>query len=185
VTDEHLQDDTFLSTGGALRGRLWQELESEQARRDVAATGRRFGLYQVIRELGHGGMGTVYLAERADGQFQQRVALKVLRPDLESRDVLARFEQERQILASLNHPAIARLFDGGSAVDGSPYFVMEYADGVPIDRHCDAQRLSVNERLRLFMRVGEAVQHAHRNLVVHRDLKPSNILVTAAPHCTP
>jgi eukaryotic-like serine/threonine-protein kinase len=180
VTGREPRDlDTFLPPGGALRGRLWQELQSDLAGRQALEAGVRVGPYRVVRELGRGGMGTVYLAERADGQFQQRVALKVLRPEMETEEVLRRFEQERQILASLHHAGIARLFDGGRTDDGRPYFVMEYADGVPIDGHCDANGLPVEERLRLFMKVGEAVQHAHRKLVVHRDLKPSNILVTA------
>jgi serine/threonine-protein kinase len=179
VSDEETRDDGLLQSGGALKGRLWQELEQDLAGGEPAPPGARVGPYQVVRELGRGGMGTVYLAERADGQFQQRVAIKVLRPDMASDDILQRFDQERRILASLQHAAIARLFDGGTTDDGRPYFVMEYADGVPIDAHCDARSLPVEDRLRLFLRVGEAVQHAHRNLVVHRDLKPSNILVSA------
>ena len=138
----------------------------------------RIGPYRVVRELGRGGMGAVYLAERADGQFEHRVALKLVRGGFESADLVRRFLDERQILARLEHPHIARLLDGGVTDDGIPYFVMEYVEGEPITAHCDRHRLPVDARLRLFTAVCEAVAHAHRNLVVHRDLKPSNILVT-------
>jgi serine/threonine-protein kinase len=138
---------------------------------------RRIGPYKLIRELGRGGMGTVWLAARADEQFEKRVALKVVRAS-DSQEVLRFFRRERQILAGLEHPNIARLLDGGTTDDGLPYFVMEHVEGVPIDRYCDEHKLSVPERLRLFEGVCSAVQHAHRSLVVHRDLKPGNILVT-------
>jgi serine/threonine-protein kinase len=138
------------------------------------------GAYRIVRELGRGGMGTVYLAERDDGHFTHTVAVKVLRRGLDAEDVVRRFVAERQILATLQHPNIARLLDGGVADDGRPYFVMEYVDGEPIDRWCDARRLPVRERLRLVRDVARAVHAAHRALVVHRDLKPSNIMVTAA-----
>jgi serine/threonine protein kinase/tetratricopeptide (TPR) repeat protein len=140
------------------------------------AVARRIGAYQVLRELGHGGMGTVFLAARADDQYQKRVAIKVVRGGAE---VIRLFRRERQILAGLEHPNIARLLDGGTTDDGLPFFVMEYVEGEPIDRYCDAHALSTHERLRLFQGVCAAVQHAHRNLAVHRDLKPGNILVTA------
>lgn len=136
------------------------------------------GRYRVVREVGRGGMAVVYLAERADGEFRQSVALKVLKRGVDTDDVVRRFAQERQILAAASHPDIARLLDGGVTRDGRPFLVMEYVDGQPIDEYCDAQRLSVDERLRLFVRVGRAVAEAHRNLVVHRDIKPNNILVT-------
>ncbi|WP_054683805.1 serine/threonine-protein kinase [Rhodothermus marinus] len=138
----------------------------------------RLGTYRPIRLLGQGGMGLVYLAERADGAFEQQVALKVVRPDLLDRTFIRRFLQERQILAQLNHPGIARLLDGGALPDGRPFLAMEYVDGTPIDRYCDDHRLSIAARIRLFDQVLEAVAYAHRHLVVHRDLKPSNILVT-------
>jgi serine/threonine-protein kinase len=137
------------------------------------------GPYRVVRELGRGGMGTVYLAERDDGQFARAVAVKVLRRGLDAEDVVRRFLAERQILATLEHPNIARLLDGGVAADGRPYIVMEYVDGAPIDRWCDERRAPVAERLRLVRDVARAVHAAHRALVVHRDLKPSNVLVTA------
>ena len=141
--------------------------------------GRRIGPYVVIGEAGHGGMGVVYVAERDDGQFRQRVALKVLPRGIESDHAIRRFLDERQILASLAHPSIARLLDGGVTDDELPYFAMEYVDGTAIDRYCDEHRLGIDARLRLVASVCDAVQYAHQNLVVHRDLKPSNILVTA------
>ena len=141
--------------------------------------GEPVGPYRVVRTLGQGGMGTVYLAERADGQFEQRVALKLIRPGMGRQEILRRFLQERQILARLQHPNIARLLDGGITAEGQPYFAMEFVDGQPITEYCDEHRLDLDGRLRLFMPVAEAVAYAHRNLVVHRDLKPSNILVTA------
>jgi eukaryotic-like serine/threonine-protein kinase len=139
---------------------------------------RRIGAYRVLRELGHGGMGTVYLAARADDQYQKRVAIKVVR-GLDSDQIVRHFRRERQILAALDHPNIARLLDGGTTEDGLPYFVMERVEGEPIDLFCDERKLSVQERLRLFQGVCAAVQYAHQNLVVHRDLKPKNILVDA------
>ena len=139
---------------------------------------RRIGAYRVLRELGHGGMGTVYLAARADDQYQKRVAIKVVR-GLDSDQIVRHFRRERQILAALDHPNIARLLDGGTTEDGLPYFVMERVEGEPIDLFCDGRKLSVQERLRLFQGVCAAVQYAHQNLVVHRDLKPKNILVDA------
>jgi len=139
---------------------------------------RRIGPYRVLRELGHGGMGTVYLAARDDDQYQKRVAIKVVR-GLDSAEVVRHLRRERQILAGLEHPNIARLLDGGTTEDGLPYLVMQHVEGQPIDRFCDERKLTVRERLQLFQGVCAAVQHAHRNLVVHRDIKPANILVTA------
>ena len=133
--------------------------------------------YRLIRRLGNGGMGTVYLAVRADDEFQRQVAVKLLRWQIDE-GLVRRFRAERQILARLDHPNIARLYDGGT-VQGRPYLVMEYVQGEPIDRYCDSRRLSVRDRLDLFRTVCSAVQFAHQNLVVHRDLKPSSILVTA------
>ena len=141
--------------------------------------GQRFGAYQVIREIGRGGMGAVYLAARADDQFKKRVALKILRADVNAQEVLSRFRHERQILASFDHPNIAGLLDGGSTPAGEPYFVMDYVEGTAIDQYCDSHSLSVAERITLFRQVCSAVQYVHQNLIVHRDLKPSNILVTA------
>ena len=144
--------------------------------------GTRIGPYRVMRSIGTGGMGAVYLAERADGQFEQRVALKLIKRGMDSDTILARFHAERRILARLQHPNIASLLDGGVTEDGLPYFTMEYVDGSPITQYCDESRLSVEARLDLFRSVCAAVQYAHGNLVVHRDLKPSNILVTHDGH---
>ena len=141
--------------------------------------GRRLGHYRVGAKLGEGGMSTVYLAVRADDAYRQRVALKVLGGGADRPDLSARFRAERQILASLDHPGIARLLDGGTTRDGRPYLVMEYIEGAPIDRYCDQHRLGLEARIDLFRQVCAAVQYAHQNLVVHRDIKPSNILVNA------
>jgi TolB-like protein/Tfp pilus assembly protein PilF len=140
--------------------------------------GERIGPYEIVRELGAGGMGVAYLAERADAEYEKRVAIKLIRAGLDSETVLRRFRRERQIVADLDHPNIARLLDGGTTVKGLPYFVLEFVDGLPIDVHCQMRQLSTRDRVALFRRVCEAVQHAHRRNVVHRDLKPSNILVT-------
>ena len=144
---------------------------------DVA--GRSIGRWRVLRELGRGGMGVVYLAERADGQFEQRAALKVIRTDDGSAGLHRRFLRERQILADLEHPNIARLLDGGIAEDGRPYFAMEYVDGRPLLDYVGAHDCDAKTRLKLFLEICDAVQFAHRRLVVHRDIKPSNVLVTA------
>jgi non-specific serine/threonine protein kinase/serine/threonine-protein kinase len=150
-----------------------------EAEEPPARLGQRIGSYEVVRELGRGGMGAVYLGVRADAQFDQRVAVKVVKRGMDTDFVLRRFTRERQLLASLDHPNIAKLLDGGVTADGLPYFVMEYIEGVPVNSYCDQRRLSVTARLELFRRICSAVQYAHKNLIVHRDLKPSNILVTA------
>jgi serine/threonine protein kinase len=139
--------------------------------------GRRIGPYLLQRSIGSGGMGTVYLATRDDEAFKKQVALKVVQPHTGGTDLLRHFQQERQILATLDHPNIARLLDGGTTADGLPYLVMEYVEGRPIDDYCNEHKLSITERLKLFEGVCRAVQYAHQNLIVHRDLKPSNILV--------
>lgn len=143
------------------------------------ARGRRIGAYAVIRELGRGGMGAVYLARRADDEFEKEVAIKLLKRGTDTDEVLRRFRAERDILARLEHPHIARLIDGGTTCDGLPYFVMEYVAGTPVTNFCTSHELSVEARLQLFLKVCAAVQFAHQNLVVHRDLKPANILITA------
>ncbi|HEY0778302.1 MAG TPA: tetratricopeptide repeat protein [Gemmatirosa sp.] len=160
----------------ALAGSLLP-LESAAPPDARAAAGRVIGPYRIERELGRGGMGVVYLAERTDVPL--RVALKMVRGDLAAPEHAARFAVEQRVLARLAHPNIARLLDAGIVDDGTPYVAMEYVDGVPIDRYCDARRLTIDERLGLFRGVCDAVAYAHRNLVVHRDLKPSNVLVTA------
>ncbi len=144
-----------------------------------AIIGQVFGAYRIERELGRGGMGAVYLATRADNVFQMQVAIKLIKRGMDSDFILGRFRNERQILASLDHPNIARLLDGGTADDGRPYFVMEYIAGQPLYPYCDARHLGLSERLQLFLRICDAVAHAHQNQIIHRDLKPSNILVSS------
>jgi serine/threonine protein kinase/TolB-like protein len=144
----------------------------------VAAVGRRIGPYRIIRELGRGGMGIAYLAERADHAYARRVAVKLIKRGMDTDAIVERFIHERQILADLSHPNIAMLLDGGTTDDGLPYFVMEYVEGSPIDAFCGERRLPVEERLHLVRKVCEAAHHAHEHRVVHRDLKPGNILVT-------
>jgi non-specific serine/threonine protein kinase/serine/threonine-protein kinase len=141
--------------------------------------GRRVGVYQIVEEIGRGGMGEVYRAARADGQYDKQVAIKFVRGGFDSSYVLERFRYERQILASLDHPNIARLHDGGTTEDGVPYLVMELIGGTPIDQYCENHQLSIPERLLLFNQICSAVQYAHQRLVIHRDIKPSNIMVTA------
>src|SRR5712691_5546503 len=137
------------------------------------------GPYRLVRELGRGGMGVVFLAVRDDGAFRKNVALKILLREQITTEFILRFKQERQVLAALDHPNIARILDGGDGPDGMPYYVMEYVEGSPLDQHCDAQRLSLSGRIRIFQQVCAAVHYLHQNSIVHRDLKPSNILVTA------
>ena len=141
--------------------------------------GERVGAYVIVRELGRGGMGTVFLAERADGQFEKQVAIKILNRGADTAEILRRFRAERQILARLDHPNIARLLDAGTTDDGLPYFIMDYIVGAPVTRFAVAQKLSTRQRLELFLKICAAVEFAHRNLVVHRDIKPSNILANA------
>lgn len=143
-----------------------------------ASTGQMIGQYRVLRELGRGGMGVVYLAARADEQFVKLVAIKVVSAGANREETLQRFRQERQILANLEHPNICRLLDGGTTEQGSPYVVMEYIAGTPISEYCDVNKLSITERLKLFVTAASAIQFAHQNLIIHRDLKPGNILVT-------
>ena len=141
--------------------------------------GERVGAYVIVRELGRGGMGTVFLAERADGQFEKQVAIKILNRGADTAEILHRFRAERQILARLDHPNIARLLDAGTTDDGLPYFIIDYIVGAPVTRFAVAQKLSTRQRLELFLKICDAVEFAHRNLVVHRDIKPSNILANA------
>ncbi len=169
-------EDSRLESG-VHRGRLVEELRSIRA--SALGPGSRVGPYRVLSELGRGGMAVVYLAERADGAFVQRVALKVASTTAFDPMGERRFERERQILAALEHPNVARLLDGGLAPDGRPYFALELVDGEPIHQWAESRGLAVPERLALFAKVGRAVAAAHRRLIVHRDLKPSNILVTA------
>ena len=146
---------------------------------EFTLVGRQVGSYRILRHIGTGGMGAVYLAERADGAFEQRVALKLIKRGMDSEQILRRFQSERELLARLQHPNIARLLDAGVAEGGQPYFVMELVEGMAIDAYCDRHRLSVDQRLALFHDVCKAVLYAHANMIVHRDLKPENILITA------
>lgn len=171
--------ETPLSAGPGSRGS--GELSSARFFADASAhdpTPEQIGPYRIIRELGRGGMGTVYLAVREDDRFRRQVALKVIKRGMDTEEILRRFHLERQVLSALTHPNIARLLDGGAVADGRPYFVLEYIEGQTIDAFCDANGLNVEQRLRLFQKVCSAVHYAHQNLIVHRDLKPHNILVT-------
>ena len=142
-----------------------------------AMAGRKIGAYRIIREIGQGGMAVVYLGERDDQSYRKQVAIKMVKPGIDTAQVLDRFRNERQTLAALDHSNIVKLLDGGSSEDGLPFLVMEYVEGLPIDRYCDLHKLSIDDRLRLFCQVCSTVQYAHENLVIHRDLKPGNILI--------
>jgi eukaryotic-like serine/threonine-protein kinase len=146
--------------------------------KNPSRVGQIVGAYKLKREIGRGGMGAVYLAERADEQFRKQVAVKLIKRGFDTDEIVRRFRYERQILASLDHPNITRLIDGGAAPDGTPFLVMDYVEGRPLTKYADERRLSIEERLRLFLQICAAVQYAHQNLIIHRDLKPSNILVT-------
>ncbi len=183
--DEALRDEvaSLLAAHGATNTPLGPELPDDRPT-SVAApdayAGRRFGAYRILREIGRGGMGAVFLAERADGAFHRQVALKIVGRTFSGDDMLRRFRRERQILATLNHPHIAHLLDGGVSAEGEPFFVMEYVDGVRIDEYCSQHACTQRERLVIMADVCRAVAHAHAQQIIHRDLKPSNILVTAA-----
>ena len=148
------------------------------ARQPRAAARRRVGPYELVEEIGHGGMGIVFKAVRRDQGFERFAAVKLVKRGMDTDFVLRRFESERRILAGLDHPNIARVLDGGSTEDGLPYFVMELIAGVNILEYCEQKALGVSERLSLFRQVCRAVQYAHQRLVIHRDIKPSNLLVT-------
>ena len=163
------------NTHDMLKGRAVDLLEMPPE----APEDEQIGPYKLLNLLGVGGMGKVYLAQRNEGGFEQSVALKLVRNNLNSARAAERFRSERQILAKLQHPHIAQLYDGGLTKDGLPFFTMEYVDGIPVNDYCNQQRLSVKERLKLFLDICGAVHYAHQNLVVHRDIKPGNILVTA------
>jgi serine/threonine-protein kinase len=166
------------STETAVTG-VMESLQFLAASAISVTAGERIGNYEVVRELGHGGMGSVFLAVRADDQFRKQVAIKLMNVAIAGPEMLARFRSERQILADLDHPNIARMLDGGATSSGLPYVVMEYIDGSPIDEYCRDHGLGVAERLGLFRQLCDAVMYAHRNLIVHRDLKPANVLVGA------
>ncbi len=161
-------------------GDRWDEIADDAlaARGDLGGMiGRRIGAYVIVREIGRGGMGAVYLAGRDDQEFKKEVAIKLLKRGTDTEEVLRRFRAEREILARLQHPNIAQLLDGGSTEEDLPYVIMEYVTGVPVNEFCQGRALSVEQRLELFLRICRAVRFAHQNLVVHRDLKPANILV--------
>ncbi len=183
--------DSACSDDGELRAEVLQLLKAHQRAGILDAPVARFsalvfdepkpntdriGPFRIIRSLGEGGMGQVFLGERADGQFEQRVAIKLIRHPAPG--LVRRFLEERRILALLEHPNIARLVDGGITANGLPYFAMEFIDGQPIDQYCATRNLSLDERLTLFESVCDAVSYAHQHLIIHRDLKPANILVT-------
>jgi non-specific serine/threonine protein kinase/serine/threonine-protein kinase len=154
------------------------ELPAEFRESVTSLVGRRIGVWELVREIGQGGMGIVYLAEREDGEYRQQAALKVLKPGPQRDLLLGLFRRERQILAQLQHPNIARLMDGGTT-DGQVFYVMEYVAGSPLTAYCDANHFTIQQRLKLFCEICDAVSYAHRKLIIHRDLKPENILVTA------
>src|SRR5437879_2552754 len=160
-------DPVFAADGGA----------SGKPLADEEAVGTLIGPYKILEKLGEGGFGIVYVAEQREA-VKRRVALKVIKPGMDTREVIARFEAERQALAIMDHPNIAKVFDAGATAFGRPYFVMELVRGVPITGYCDQNHLPIPERLTLFLSVCQAVQHAHQKGIIHRDLKPSNIMVT-------
>ena len=170
MLDAHAQKVTFID--GTLTTPI--ELRTDPLRME----GRNLRHWEILSEIGRGGMGTVYLGQRADGVYEQCVAIKVVTPASGSEEVVRRFAQERSILAALEHPNIARIYDGGTTEEGWPYFVMEYVNGKPIDLWCDEHRLNTSERIRLLQTVCAAVHYAHHHSVIHRDLKPGNVFVT-------
>jgi serine/threonine protein kinase len=153
-----------------------RSLESVCAYRADETPGARIGPYKLLQQIGEGGMGTVYMAEQVE-PVARRVALKIIKPGMDSRQVIARFEAERQALALMDHPNIAKMLDAGTTEQGRPYFVMELVKGVSVIQYCDDNRLDIAERLELFVSICQAVQHAHQKGIIHRDLKPSNVLV--------
>ena len=159
---------------GGLSAHPWVSATSTMT--DPAVVLKTVGPYRLIRELGVGGMGQVWLAEQTE-PVRRRVALKLIKAGIYDISVVQRFQAERQSLALMDHPAIAKVFDAGATSAGQPYFVMEYVDGIPITDYCDQKKLGIRDRLKLFIQVCEGVQHAHQKAIIHRDLKPSNILV--------
>jgi eukaryotic-like serine/threonine-protein kinase len=169
-------DSRFLNSSAkkVLSDSLDEELDQ---RRDEDFTGAYIGAYRLLSELGRGGMGAVFLAERADGEFTQRVAIKLIKRGMDSDFIVRRFRHERQILASFEHPFIARLLDGGTTRDGVPYFVMEFVEGETLYNYCDKKKLNIRDRLKIFQKVCSAIDYAHERQIIHRDIKPSNILI--------
>jgi len=180
------RDFTFGAGPERLKRLLFEGLEEPERQEDVTksisdhtikSAGERIGRYRLIRTIGEGGMGIVYLAEQVES-IRRKVALKVIKPGMDSKRVMARFEAERQALALLDHPNIAHVYDAGTTEAGRPFFVMEHVKGLPITEYCDRHKLTIEERLRLYQQVCQAVQHAHQKGIIHRDIKPSNILVS-------
>ena len=174
LLESHAQAGSFID-----KRSLFFSDEEVGEKSEILSPGELIGSYRILREIGRGGMGAVYLAERADQEYEKQVAIKLIKRGMDTDAVLRHFRNERQILASFDHPNIARLFDGGTTDDGLPYFVMEYVEGLPINEYCAAHKISVVERLKLFREVCAAVSYAHRHTVIHRDIKMSNILVTS------
>ena len=172
-------DEPLLGRMDAARNRLFRSLVHDEEHAAEDLSGRRVGPWRLEERIARGGLATVYRARRDDGAFEQTVAVKVLRRGLDTDDVIDRFRAERQILVQLEHPAIARIYDGGAMPDGRPYLVLEYVDGRPITEHCGHHSVDLHGRVRLVVKVLRALHHAHRHLVVHRDVKPSNILVSS------
>ncbi|WP_069133089.1 serine/threonine-protein kinase [Rhodohalobacter halophilus] len=176
------ESDDMFDNVRSVKKNAFQTVVKKNTNSPISLIGTIIDKYKIIELISHGGMGNVFLAERCDGHYTQTVALKLLRHGMETPENICRFEKEREILAGLNHPNIAKLIDGGVTEFGLPYLVMEYIDGMPIDDYCDENRLTLKERITLFISVCQAVQFAHNNLVIHRDLKPANILVEDNGH---
>ncbi len=174
LLESHAQAGSFID-----KRSLFFSDEEVGEKSEILSPGELIGSYRILREIGRGGMGAVYLAERADQEYEKQVAIKLIKRGMDTDAVLRHFRNERQILASFDHPNIARLFDGGTTDDGLPYFVMEYVEGLPINEYCAAHKISLVDRLKLFREVCAAVSYAHRHTVIHRDIKMSNILVTS------
>lgn len=171
-------DSNFLNTSA--KRQISNSLDDNIDSNGESYLGKRVGVYKIMRELGRGGMGAVFLGERDDGEFRHKAAIKLIKRGMDSDFIVRRFRHERQILASFEHPFIARLLDGGTTKDNIPYFVMEYIEGETLFNYCDSRRLSIIERLKLFQKVCSAVDYAHERQIVHRDIKPSNILINSA-----
>lgn len=182
---ENAEDTGFLDHSLRESKEFIKDVFSKQEEKRLRShIGRRMHQFVIRKKIGSGGMGEVFLAERADGQFEQQVALKIIKRGMNSESILSRFSQERKLLATLNHPHIARIIDGGMTEDGLSWFAMEYIDGVPVTNYCRLHNIGLKKRLHLFEKICRAVQHAHQRLIIHRDLKPGNILVTddGTPH---